>query len=293
MIKSMTAYGRGEYELNNTLFAAELKSLNNRYRDIILRLPSVLQNLEDVIRNKIATRVRRGRLEVSVQVNKKNEEMEYNLELNKPLIKSYLSMLEQLHDEFGLHEKIRPDYLLQMKDVILMKPQEMDPDESLKGIEEVIGQALDSLDSMRLQEGKAIEKDILMRLKLIKGYLDDIQKRSPIVVDEYKVKLKSRVDIISEDIEVDEGRLAQEIAIFASRCDITEEIVRFKSHLSQFQDYISIDDSIGRRLDFLIQELNREINTISSKASDASISANAVEIKAELEKIREQIQNVE
>lgn len=293
MIKSMTAYGRAEYELDNILFIAELKSLNNRYRDIILRLPAILQDLEDIIRNQVSSRVRRGRIEVSIQVNKKDDEIDYNLELNKPLIKSYLKMLEQLDNEFGLHEKISPDYLLQVRDAVLMKPLEMDPDKLRKGLKKVMGQALNSLDSMRIQEGKAIEEDIIMRLDLIKGYLGDIEKRAPIVVAEYKEKLKNRIDIICEDIEVDEGRLAQEVAIFASRCDIAEEIVRSGSHLSQFREYMSIDDSIGRRLDFLIQELNRETNTISSKASDSSISANAVEVKAELEKIREQIQNVE
>ena len=293
MIKSMTAYGRAEYELDNILFIAELKSLNNRYRDIILRLPAILQDLEDIIRNQVSSRVRRGRIEVSIQVNKKDDEIDYNLELNKPLIKSYLKMLEQLDNEFGLHEKISPDYLLQVRDAVLMKPLEMDPDKLRKGLKKVMGQALNSLDSMRIQEGKAIEEDIIMRLELIKGYLGDIEKRAPIVVAEYKEKLKNRIDIICEDIEVDEGRLAQEVAIFASRCDIAEEIVRSGSHLSQFQEYMSINDSIGRRLDFLIQELNRETNTISSKASDSSISANAVEVKAELEKIREQIQNVE
>jgi uncharacterized protein (TIGR00255 family) len=289
----MTAYGRGEYESDNAVFTAEVKSLNNRYRDIILRVPAVLQDLEDVIRNQISSRVRRGRIEVSIQVSKKDDETNNNLELNRPLIKSYLTMMEQLDNEFGVHGKIGPDSLLQIRDVVLMKPQELDMDESRKGIEKVMVQALDSLDSMRIQEGKIIEKDIFMRLELIKGYLDEVEKKSPVVVDEYRLKLKSRIDIISEDIEVDEGRLAQEVAIFANRCDITEEIVRSGSHLKQFREYMSMDDSIGRRLDFLVQELNREINTISSKASDSSISANAVEVKAELEKIREQIQNVE
>ena len=146
---------------------------------------------------------------------------------------------------------------------------------------------------MRIQEGKAIEEDFLKRVELIEGYLGNIEERSPLVVDEYKERLKRRIENISEDIEIDEGRLAQEVAIFANRCDITEEIVRARSHLGQFREYLSMDDSIGRRLDFLTQEINREINTISAKASDSSISNFAVEVKAELEKLREQIQNVE
>jgi len=293
MIKGMTAYGRGEYELNGTVYLAEIKSLNNRYRDIILRLPMSLQELEDFIRARISSRVRRGRVEVSIQVNKKDKEINYDLELNRPLIKSYLNMFKQLGDEFGFDKMVSPDYLLQIKDVLLMKPDVMDLDESRAGVQEVLGQALDSLDSMRIHEGQSIEEDLLKRLELIKGYLDAIEKRSPLVVDEYKEKLRNRIEIISEDIEVDKGRLVQEVAIFASRCDITEEIVRARSHLVQFYNYMSMDDSIGRRLDFLIQELNREVNTISAKASDASISADVVEVKAELEKIREQIQNIE
>ena len=293
MIKSMTAYGRGEYELDGVVFLAEVKSLNNRYRDIILRLPLALQDLEDMIRAQISSKVRRGRIEVSVQVEKKVGDINYDLELNIPLLRSYLKIFEYLHKEFGLEEKIRPDYLCQVKDLILMKPESTDLEKSRAGIQGAMEQALDSLDTMKIKEGKAIKKDFLKRLRLIQGYIDRIEERSPLVVNEYKEKLKHRIDLISEDIEVDESRLAQEVAIFGNRCDITEEIVRIRSHMDQFSGYMSKKDSIGRRLDFLTQEINREINTVSAKASDSYISANAVEIKAELEKLREQIQNVE
>jgi uncharacterized protein (TIGR00255 family) len=293
VIKSMTAYGRGEHELNGAVFSAEIKSLNNRYRDIILHLPISLQELEDFIRTRISSRIRRGRIEVSIQVNKKDKETNYDFELNRPLIKSYLNMFKQLGDEFGLDEKVSPDYLLQVKDAFFMKAKEIDAGESRAAVQVVLAQALDSLDSMRVQEGQAIEEDLLKRLGLIKEYLDSIEETSPMVVEEYKEKLRTRIKMISEGIEADEGRLVQEVVIFAGRCDITEEIVRARSHLAQFYNYMSIDDSTGRRLDFLVQELNREINTISSKASNASISANAIEVKAELEKIREQIQNIE
>jgi len=293
VIKSMTAYGRGEYELNGAVFSAEIKSLNNRYRDIILHLPTSLQELEELIRAQISSRIRRGRIEVSIQVNKKDKETNYDFELNRPLIKSYLNMFKQLGDEFGLDEKVRTDYLLQIKDAFFIKAKEIDANESRAAVQVVLAQALDSLDAMRNQEGQAIEEDLLKRLGLIKGYLDSIEEISPMVMDEYKEKLRTRIAMISEGIEADEGRLVQEVVIFAGRCDITEEIVRARSHLAQFYNYMSIDDSTGRRLDFLVQELNREINTISSKASNASISANAIEVKAELEKIREQIQNIE
>lgn len=293
MIKSMTAYGRGEYEQGNEVYGAEIRSLNNRYRDVVLRLPNSLQGLEEEIKSQVTAGVKRGRIEVSLQVEKKGEEIAYALELNLPLIQSYVKLYRQLSEEFGLDEKISPDYLLQMKDAVIMKPEETDLDRAKKGVREVLGIALNSLDNMKIQEGKAIEEDFLKRLSLVEGYTDSIEKRSPVVVDEYKARLKDRIAVISEDIELDEARLSQEAAIFASRCDITEEVVRMRSHLRQFRNFMSSDDSIGRRLDFLIQEINREINTISAKASDSFISASAIEVKAELEKLREQIQNVE
>jgi uncharacterized protein (TIGR00255 family) len=293
VIKSMTAYGQGEYERNGTVFSAEVKSLNNRYRDIILHLPASLQGLEDSIRAWISSRVGRGRIEISIQVDKKNKETNYDFELNRPLIRSYLDMFRQLGNEFGLDKEVGPDDLLQIKDAFFIKSREIDVDESRVAVQEVLNQALDSLDIMRNQEGRAIEEDISKRLAIIKERLDYIEEKSPLVVEEYMEKLRSRIEMMSDGMELDEGRLEQEVAIFASRCDITEEVVRVKSHLAQFYNYMSMKEAVGRRLDFLVQELNREINTISSKASNASISAYAVEVKAELEKIREQIQNIE
>ncbi len=288
----MTAYGRSEYEMGRTVLTAEIKSLNNRYRDIILHVPSALQEFEDLIRAEISSRVKRGRIEVSLQLTG-SEDTTYELELNRPLLNAYLKIYEAMNDEFGIKEKLKPDFFLQLRDAVISKPMEIAPEESKTAIEKLMGQALDSLDTMRIQEGNTLETDLHNRLNLIKDYLEQIEGRAPSVVTEYRDKLKNRIDAISEDIEVDETRLAQEVALFAGRCDITEEIVRARSHLDQFHTYMKIDDSIGRRLDFLVQELNREINTISSKASDSSISANAVEVKAELEKIREQIQNIE
>jgi uncharacterized protein (TIGR00255 family) len=293
LIKSMTAYGRADYSDDDKIFTVEVKSLNNRFRDIVLRIPNTLQAIEDEIRSLISSRIQRGRVEVSIKLERIGKDSDYGLDLNLPLIRSYVRIFRELNEELGLEEKIRPEYLAQIKDVIIFKPVEEDIDAIRPGLQKVLKQAFDSLEKMRTIEGQAIEKDFQDRLNLIEGYLDRIEERSPLVVEEYKTKLKDKINALSQDMEIDEGRLAQEVTIFAGRCDITEEIVRTKSHLKQFRDYLSLDDSIGRRLDFLIQELNREINTISSKASDSSISANAVEIKSELEKLREQTQNVE
>ena len=291
-MKSMTAYGRSEYEFGKSILTAEIKTLNNRYKDISLRLPSSLQQFDDFIRSKISNRVIRGRVEVSIQLTC-NEDTTNNIELNRPLLNAYKKIFEDMNSEFGTDEKLKPDFFLQLRDAVISTPHEINPEESKVAIENLLENAFDSLDTMRIQEGSTLGEDLTKRLDLIKNYFDMIEERSPLVVTEYKEKLKNRIDTISEDLGIDESRLAQEVALFAGRCDITEEIVRARSHLNQFHTYMKMDDAIGRRLDFLIQELNREINTISSKASDSSISANAVEVKAELEKIREQIQNIE
>lgn len=293
MIKSMTAYGRGEYTQKDAVFVAEIKSLNNRHRDLVLRIPKSLQVLEDEIRSQILSRIKRGRVEVSVQMGKNGEEVQYDLELNSPLVSSYIRIFEELSEKFGLDDKIRPEYLCQMRDVILFKPEDVDMDEAQPGLQEVLNEALDSLDKMRIQEGRAIEKDFLKRLGLIEKYLDHIEDRAPSVVEEYRKRLIDKIHNISRDIEMEESRLIQEVAIFADRCDITEEIVRTRSHLKQFRNYMRMEDSIGRRLDFLIQEINREVNTMSAKVFDSTISFKVVEVKAELEKLREQAQNVE
>jgi len=293
LIKSMTAFGRGEYMLGDKVFIAEIRSVNNRYRDVILRIPKNLQILEDEIRSQIFTKTRRGRIEVSIHAEKNGEEAGYELELNQPLVRSYLKIISQLSDEFSLDKNLSAEYISQLKDVILIKSEEIDIDESRSGLLEALSRALDSLDVMRIQEGGAIEKDFRKRLDLMGQYLDEIQERTPLVVEEYRKRLKDRLKSLEQNIAVDEMRLAQEVAIFADRSDITEEIVRARSHLKQFRSYMSMDDSIGRRLDFLIQEIHREFNTMGAKASDSSISARVVEVRAELEKLREQVQNVE
>ena len=289
----MTAYGRGEYSTAERTFLVEIKSVNNRYKDIFVRMSKELQILEDEIRSEISSRIKRGRLEVSVQVDINSGDIDYDVELNLPLVRSYVKIYQQIIKEFNLNKEINLDAICQRKDVILIKPEETDIDEMRSGIHDALSLALDSLDEMRTQEGIAIEKDFRKRLNLIVKYLDNIEEKSPLVVEEYKKKLHDRIRDLSQHMEIDENRLAQEVAIFADKCDITEEIVRAKSHVEQFEKYLSKEDSIGRRLDFILQEINREFNTLSAKGNDSFISGWAVEVKAELEKLREQVQNVE
>jgi uncharacterized protein (TIGR00255 family) len=293
LIKSMTGYGRGESGAGGKRYIAEVKTVNNRYRDVIVRAPKALQGIEDDVRALVSEMIKRGRVEVSLQMIKEGEGIEYELELNMPLVESYLRLFRRLNEECGLNEKVRSEDLCQMKDVIVYKAEEIDLDQARAEFRRVVEMALDSCDLMRVKEGVAIEQDFLKRLDLIEGYLREIDGRGPLVVQEYKKKLQQRIEQLLQGAPADEGRLAQEVALFADRSDITEELVRARSHLAQFRAYMSQDDAVGRRLDFLMQELHREINTMSSKASDLVISSKSVEIKAELEKLREQVQNVE
>ena len=293
MIKSMTGFGRGEAVLNGRRYIAEIKTVNNRHRDLFIRLPRTLQAIEDEVRSQISTAIKRGRVEATLQMEKEGVELEYDLELNLPLVRSYLRIFKQLSEEFGLEGKVRADDLCQMKDVLLVKPEELDLAVAKEAFREAVGHALDACDSMRIQEGRALKEEFLKRLALIEDHIQEVESRAGLVVEDYKRKLRQRVEHVAQGIPMDENRLTQEVAIFADRCDITEELVRARSHLEQFRSYLSPEDAVGRRLDFLLQEINREITTMSSKASDSAISARGVEIKAELEKVREQVQNVE
>jgi uncharacterized protein (TIGR00255 family) len=293
LVRSMTAYGRAEHLQGETAFIAEIRSLNNRYRDIILRVPKNFQVFESDLKSLISSRVRRGRLDVSIQMGNSNDEGNYRLELNMPLVNSYVKIFEELAEKFGIDQKVDLHAICQMKDVILVRPEEADVESMKSAALEVLSMALDSLDAMRLKEGGAIEADFLARIELLEHHLGQIDSRSPQVAEAYRERLRGNIQNILQEVPVDEARLLQEVALFAERSDITEEVVRIRSHLAQFREYLSVDEALGRRLDFLIQELHREVNTISAKASDSFVSKRVVEIKAELEKLREQVQNVE
>jgi len=289
----MTAFGRGEYQQGDTRYFVEIRALNNRHRDIILRIPKNHQPLEEGLRAIISSRIRRGRIEVSFQIERGSEELPYDVELNLPLVESYLKVFRQLAAHSGLDQELRLESLLELKDVILIKPETNDMEELQEGLHKVLTMSLDSLDEMRIKEGDAIEKDFIKRLNRLDGYVDNVQVRVPELTETYRKRLTDKVGNMLKEVEIDQIRLAQEVAFLAERSDITEEIVRIKSHLNQFREYLSLGDAVGRRLDFLIQEINREVNTLGSKGSDTIISMTVVEMKAELEKLREQVQNVE
>lgn len=294
MIRSMTAYGRGESQQNDILYLAEIRAVNHRYRDIILRMPKNFLVLENDLKTLLSSKIRRGRIEVFIEMTNEGGTVPYDLELNGPLAQSYFDIFSQMAKQLGLDPEIPLDAIFNMKDVIISKPAEINLEETRCGIQDALIQALDLLDMMRCREGKAMETDFLKRIDLLGQYLDEVEKRAPDLVVECRDRLKANIERMLTDVAVDESRLAQEVALFADKSDITEEIVRTRSHLSQFREYLSIgNEAIGRRLDFLIQEINREVNTIGSKTSDSLIAKTVVEMKSELEKLREQVQNVE
>ncbi len=289
----MTAYGKGDYPQNDKRFLVEIKSLNNRYRDIIIRMPKNLQGFEKQLRTLIDSKIRRGRVEVFFQIESSREVPPYALELNMPLVDAYLKIFAQLSNRSGLNQELRLETLLQMNDVVNVKTDTDDEEKMEKGLYESLSLGLDSLVEMRRKEGAAIETDLRKRLKKVDGFVNDVRGRTSEIVEAYSIRLKENVEKLCQGIEVDGDRIAQEVAIFAERSDITEELVRMGSHIEQFSEYLELDDAVGRRLDFLIQEMNREVNTLGSKASNGFVSRIVVEMKAELEKLREQVQNVE
>jgi len=292
MLKSMTGYGRAESSKGALEFSVEIRSGNNRFREIILRLPQSLQPSEDRIRSIVSSRLRRGRIEVSIQI-KDNGDKGLNLELNRPLVRAYGTIFNELNEELGCKQPIDLSFFSQLKDTIIVKQDSVDLERIWPDLKDVLDKALLSLETMRMDEGKALEEDFLVRLNRIKGDIEEIRNRAKVTVEEYRDKLIQKINKLIEGIDIAEDRLMQEVALMADRSDITEELIRVESHLEQFRSYMNQDDVIGRRLDFLLQEINREVNTMASKAADSFVSQLVVDIKAELERLREQIQNVE
>ncbi len=289
----MTAYGRAEVEEAGKRLECEVKTVNHRFRDIHLRLPRAFQTLEEELKAVLTSRISRGRIEATVQVDSGQESLTYHLQVNEPLAESYKNVLNALAEKFAVSKKVSLDTLCQLKDIIIFEAEQPDIESFRPLLIKLIEGAVDSLDKMRLKEGENLLQDFLERLERIEAYLGEIEGMVSQIVEDYRIRLKEKISRIVQEIEIDEGRMAQEVAFFAERADIAEEIVRLRSHILQFREYLSAAEPVGRRLDFLIQEMNREVNTLSTKASNATVSKIAVEMKGELERLREQAQNVE
>lgn len=293
-MKSMTGYGRAESIIDDKKVSIEIKSLNHRFLEIFVRLPGVFSPLEPEVKRKVTDRFARGRIEVSIRRDaEQSANAEGRLELNMPLIRNYYSMLSSLKQELQLKDEINLDLLLGIKDAVTVAETEIDLAHVWENLQKILEEAMDSLESMRAQEGEIIGKDLQGRIGLLESFLKRIGNKAPQVVSEYQKRLSERVKDLMGNFPVDEVRIAQEVAIMAERCDITEEIVRFQSHLIQMDSIMKSNEAVGRKIDFLLQEMNREANTIGSKSPDAEISQTVVDIKTELSRLREQVQNIE
>ncbi len=292
MIKSMTGYGRGQWSGENKQMEAEIRSFNHRYLDVSVRLPRKLNPLEGQVRNLIKQRVSRGRLEVSVQMEDTSSE-EQRLELDLSLARDLHLALKSLKEGLNLPGEIGLDTLTNFRDIFVRKEVEIDLEKEWVALQAALESALTNLEQMRQNEGLNLRADFLSRLKNVEDLADRIAEKGPLALNASRNRLAERVAELSGGIEIDPSRLAQEVAFLAERSDISEELVRIKSHLAQFREMLDRQEPMGRKMEFLLQEFNREANTIGSKANDAGISYMTVEIKSELEKMREQVQNVE
>ena len=293
MAKSMTGFGIGEFKDQYYNLSVECRTINHKYLDINPRIPRKLSFLEDKLRFLIKDHLGRGRVDIFVKfetVTSVGSQLVYDAELAK----QYYHILKNIKSDFGLEEPISPVDIAKFPDVVKITEAEDDEEILWNMLSDAANKALENLCNMRIIEGKKLEKDILARADLLERSVCDLEKYTDTIEKEYKDKLYARISELLDDPKVvDEYRLAQEVAIYADKSNITEEIVRFKSHINQLRDTVTADESVGRKMDFLIQEMNREVNTMGSKSSDVAIANLVINMKAELEKIREQVQNIE
>lgn len=292
MIRSMTGFGRGEAREEGKEFLVEIKTVNHRYFDIFVKIPRQLAFLEDRVREITGKIVSRGKTDIFITYNDTSDDSR-NVILDTALAKAYIRAAEELRDSYVLKDDICVSLISRFPDVLRVEKTDEDEEKLWQLLKTALENALKNLVDMREKEGGELKSNILDKAAYVEGIIKEIKQRAPEVVREYKARLENRIKELLEQQVADEARLAAEVAIFADRCSIDEEIIRLASHINQLRDTLNIPGPSGRKLDFLVQELNREINTIGSKANDLLITRSVVEIKSEFEKIREQIQNLE
>ena len=292
MVKSMTGYGRSIAQTEQWKATVEIKSVNNRFLDIIIKMPKQYMSLEENIKKEISSVLSRGRVDVFVTVEEVGEQKQ-NLFVDKELALAYYNAVQEIKDLTGLDEAVHISDIASYYGVLTLEKEESDLDSLWLTVSQALKESLAQLYEMRKVEGEKLAKDILGRLDAVKNIKNQLQERSPGVVADYREKLLGRMQEILQEVEVDEAKLLNEVAFFADKSDIAEELARLDSHLDQFYSNMQKDEPVGRKLDFILQEINREINTTGSKANDITISHLVIEAKSELEKIREQVQNFE
>ena len=292
MVKSMTGYGRAVETVNGREFTVEVRSVNNRYLDCTVKLPRNLSFGEDAVKQAVKASISRGKVDVFVSVRSEGAQ-ETAVSLNKPMAEGYLAVLRQMRQEYGLAGEITVSMLAGLPDVFLLDKPPVDEEQLLADFLSVVQKALANFDAMRRAEGTALAADLRGRGETILSLVEQVEAGSPQTVADYRARLEAKMREVLQNTQIDEGRLLTEAAIFADKVAVDEETVRLRSHLSQLRDMLGKGGAVGRKLDFLIQEFNREANTIGSKCTDLRLARVVVDIKAELEKIREQTQNIE
>jgi len=292
MVKSMTGYGSAEGVVGKLGVTIELRSVNNRFLDCSVRIPRVYTFVEDAMKAQVQKVITRGKVDVYVTIDSSKAD-DVRITLNEPLLEAYLNAFKTMSEKFGLKNDVSVVSLSQFPDILLVEKNETDLEAFTEGICSILRDALQEFDEMRKREGKKLKADILNHLSEIERILAEIEERSPKTVAEYRARLEQRMSEILADRGIDESRLITEVAIFADKVAIDEETVRLRSHIEQLKSLLESDQPMGRKLDFLVQELNREANTIGSKCNDTELSHMVVNLKAEIEKIREQAQNIE
>ncbi|OUO42636.1 YicC/YloC family endoribonuclease [Flavonifractor sp. An306] len=292
MIKSMTGYGRGEAVLHGRPITVEVRSVNNRYLDCTVKLPRIYVFAEDAIKAAVQSHISRGKVDVFITIGP-SESGDVSISVNRPVADGYYAALCALRDAYGLKDDISVSLMSRFQDVFLVEKTQEDLEAVSADICSVLELALRDFDAMRLREGEKLGQDVLSRAASIEGLVSKVEVRSPGIVADYRARLTAKMAEVLQNTQLDESRILTEAAIYADKVAVDEETVRLRSHLSQLRHLLQQEGAIGRKLDFLIQEFNREANTIGSKCNDIETAGYVVDIKAEIEKIREQIQNME
>lgn len=291
-MKSMTGYGKGIASIDGRELTIELKSVNHRFLDIGMRVPRILSCTEDVVRHTLSARLSRGHVDVFFNYRNTRTDSK-TVRIDETLLLAYLKAAREANQTAGLPDDLTLTAALRLPDVTEIVPEEEDTEVLKELASRATSLAIDALEEMRLSEGQRLRSALLDSVLKMQAYRNSIMERAPFVAEDYRKKLYERISTVITDVEPDASRLATEIALFADRACIDEEIVRLGSHITQFLAYLEAEEPIGRKMDFIIQEMNRECNTIGSKANDSELTAVVLLCKAEIEKLREQIQNVE
>jgi uncharacterized protein (TIGR00255 family) len=293
MIASMTGYGKGEASHLSANYSVEVRSVNHRFCDVSVQTPRWLKPLDSAVKRLVQEKFERGRFDVSISVSYPEESTQRELKVDHALARSYVELFKSMKKELGLGGAVDLSLILQLRDVLKLEEKEEAPEDAWDGVSQALGSALESLRAMRESEGKALYEDMVTRLRKVQALVGEIRVRQPVIVEEYRQRLRDRVAQLLPEGGLDPQRLEQEVVIFAEKSDISEELVRLESHITEFKKLMDSRQAVGRKLDFLLQEMNREINTVASKALDTAASRAAVEVKSELEKMKQQVQNVE